>query len=91
MNFWPELLRLKNLVTLSFIELLYWIGLGAIVWNAVSAIRLGLNLDSARVLIWTVLSTVVAVLLWRVICEVTKVIFQIKDTLIEIRDRQNKA
>ncbi|GHU00207.1 hypothetical protein FACS1894186_0210 [Alphaproteobacteria bacterium] len=83
-----ELLFFDNLITVPVIHLLYWFSLlASAVWGVVSLLRAESLMQVVQVLVMFAM----AVLAWRIMCEVCIVIFGIYTRLGEIHDTLAKG
>ncbi|HMM13978.1 MAG: DUF4282 domain-containing protein [Parvibaculum sp.] len=90
---WQAFLSFDRMIATSVVKFLYWIGIALIGLGGLIAFigsfstmgySFGMGLGQ---LVMAVLGTVIAIVLWRVVCELYIVIFSMHDRLGEIRDR----
>ncbi|MFA7238235.1 MAG: DUF4282 domain-containing protein [Phycisphaeraceae bacterium] len=81
-----EFLSFRKMITPTFIQAIFWIGVVVIVLIALSAFITGLRYDSAPTLLTGFVWLILGPILWRIYCELLIIIFRIHDVLTEIRD-----
>ncbi|KAF0244922.1 MAG: peptidase S1 and S6 [Planctomycetota bacterium] len=90
-----EFLNFKRMITPSIVKLLFWLGEGLLVLYGLGSVIAAVVIMTARhgdvlsglaTLVVGPVSTVIFMLLWRVMCESALLYFQVFDRLGEIRD-----
>ncbi|MHB1155501.1 MAG: DUF4282 domain-containing protein [Phycisphaerales bacterium] len=81
-----EFLSFRKMITPTFIQVIFWVGVAVIALVALSAFITGLRYDSAMTLLTGFIWLILGPILWRIYCELLIIIFRIHDVLTEIRD-----
>ncbi len=83
-----DLLYLKKMVTPIFMQYIYWIGLAACVIIGLARIfqGAGTSYGGGALVFSGILTLLLGPIVIRIVCELIVVLFQISDTLKDIRD-----